>query len=101
MDPAAFDTLVRWVSPTGTRRRWLAGFAALLSGASPETLREEVEARGRRHGRHRGHHPGKGKKNRKGKRNGGKVGRASSCDVCTVPGNCPHTSIQAAHDAAN
>jgi hypothetical protein len=23
------------------------------------------------------------------------------CDVCTVPGHCPHTSIQAAHDAAN
>src|SRR5262249_51526480 len=81
--------------------RLMAWCAALLAAAGLGIVLEETEARGRRHGRHRSHHPGKGKKNRKGKRNGGKGRGATKCDVCTVAGNCPHTSIQAAHDAAN
>jgi hypothetical protein len=101
MEPVAFNTLVRLIVGVGTRRRLLARFAAHLPVAGLVALREETEARGRHHGHHRGHHPGKGKKNRKGKRNGGKGRRAGKCDVCTVSGKCPHTSIQAAHDAAN
>src|SRR5262245_22174608 len=101
MDPTAFATLVRSLAPPETRRRLLTRLTALLPVAGLGTMLEGAEARGRSHGRHRGHHPGKGKKNRKGKRNGGKGSRAGSCDVCNTPGDCRHTSIQEAHDAAN
>ena len=107
-DPSAFDTLARAFATSGTRRRLVTLLAALPLGGALTTGEEAAAQRPHKRLGRRTKQRNRQQRNRRRRNNnqnnnpggGGGVGGAN-CTVCPTSGDCPHTSVQAAHDAAN